>query len=192
MWPVARLVPHPDNPRTVNTKTQKFRDLVDSIRANGVLEPLAVRPFYADDNTEFRGALGIRFYEILRGNRRFAAAQEIGLETVPVRNLGALTDEEAYRMVAMGNEQEELTPIEEGKRIATALDKYAMEVKAVASMTGKTERWVVEHAQIHRGLSAEWKQEALEHQSLAHWTAGHWIVLARLPVALQAAYHKKL
>ena len=43
MWPVASLADHPDNPRTVRTGSQEFKDLLASIEANGIYEPLTVR-----------------------------------------------------------------------------------------------------------------------------------------------------
>ncbi len=186
MW-VAMLVPHPDNPRTVNTQSPKFADLVASIRANGILEPLTVRQI-----------AGQSVCEVLSGHRRLAAAVQLELEWVPVRNLGLLGDERAYDIVAMANLHEELTPLEEGRRAACWLDKYGGDVEAVASKLGKTPAWVVQHAQIARGLSAEWQKEILEtndgngRPKWSRWTAGHLAVIARLPVSLQAHYLQKV
>ena len=58
--------------------------------------------------------------------------------------------------------------------------------------------WVVQHAQIARGLSADWQKEiaeATDHEERPkwrYWTAGHLVVIARLPVSLQAAYLEKV
>jgi len=186
-WRVADLVPHPDNPRTVNIHSPKFADLVASIRANGILEPLTVRQI-----------AGQAVCEVLSGHRRLAAAVQLELEWVPVRNLGLLGDERAYDIVAMANLHEELTPLEEGRRAACWLDKYGGDVEAVASKLGKTPAWVVQHAQIARGLSAEWQKEILEtndgngRPKWSRWTAGHLAVIARLPVSLQAHYLQKV
>lgn len=191
-WPVTDLVAHPENPRSVNNKTERFNELLESIRASGVLEPLTVRVMPSED------AAGTLKRQVLSGHRRLAAATEAGLDTVPVRDLGTIADDLAYDIVAMANLHEDLTPLEEGKRVALWLDKYKQDAKAVASKLGKTESWVVQHAQIDRGLTAEWKRhiaEAMDHEDrpeFARWTAGHLAVLARLPVALQTQYLKKV
>ena len=198
MWPVDRLVRHPDN-RLVNTQTQKYRDLAGSVAANGVLEPLIVRE-RVDEKTPFREALGVRFLQVLSGERRFHAAVECGLTEAPVRNLGKVPDDLAYDVVAMTNLHEDLTPIEEGHVAATWLDQYKQDIKAVASKLGKTEHWVLTHAQIERNLIPAWKAEAMREASdkydhrreYLHWTAAHWVHIARLPKSLQEYWLNKI
>lgn len=177
LWPVKGLREHPDNPRAVNIRSEKFRDLVASIEGNGIVEPLTVRSDPGLDST---------LREVLSGHRRLAAARELGLKEVPVRDLGDVSDGLAYDIVAMANLHEDLTPLEEGKRAAVWLDKYNQDVAAVAAKLGKSPSWVVQHAQIFRGLSAEWRKAATDMVMLDRWTAGHWAVIARLPVGLQA------
>lgn len=178
MWPVKALLSHPDNPRTVRTASDKFQNLLASVQANGVIEPLMVR-------LDPGGTPSWR--QILSGHRRFAAAQLAGVKLVPVIDKGDLPDSLAFDIVALGNEHEDLTPLEEGRRIATWLDKYGQDISAVASKVGKPAHWVIQHAQIARGLSAEWQKAATELAMLDRWTAGHWAVIARLPAALQAS-----
>ncbi len=188
MWPLDRLVDHPDNPRTVNVKSAKFEELKNSIAANGVIEPLTVR-----EVAELPP--GVR--QVLSGHRRKVAARLCGQAHVPVRNLGLIPDDLAYDIVAMGNLHEDLTPLEEGKRAATWLDKYHEDAAAVAAKLGKTAHWVMIHAQIHRGLSADWRkaiedlsqwdQERSHWVRLVHvWTAEHWARVARLSLRVQA------
>lgn len=182
--PVADLVPHPDNPRTVRLD----EEFLESVRAVGVIEPLTTR--------ELDGQL-----QVLSGHRRLAAAKEVGLPTVPVRNLGEVGDRQAFDIVAMANLHEELTPLEEGKRAAMWLDRYDQDARAVASKLGKTPHFVVQHAQIYRNLAGDWvtaaqtaKQErygASMRDMLERWTASHWAAIARLPHAMQIAQLKK-
>jgi len=182
MWAVGDLEPHPDNPRSLNVKSAKFLDLVESIRRNGVLEALTVRIA--------GGGL-----QVLSGHRRLAAAIAAGLDQVPIRNLGQITDDLAYDIVAMANLHEDLTPLEEGKRAAVWLDKYHQDAKAVASKLGKSEHWVLTHAMIDRNLIPAWKkaieqdaQEAADdgdYGRFSRWTAAHWVQIARLPAAIQ-------
>lgn len=177
LWPVRDLAEHPENPRRVRADTPGFADLLASVQANGVLEPLTVR--MAPDQ------LLPNQRQILSGHRRFLAAKQAGLKAVPVIDKGALPDDVAFDLVAMGNLHEPLTPLEEGRRVATWLDKYGQDVRAVASKLGKPPHWVVQHAEIARGLSAEW-QKAAESEMFDRWTAAHWVHIAKLPAALQA------
>ncbi|MEN6425199.1 MAG: ParB N-terminal domain-containing protein, partial [Phycisphaerales bacterium] len=190
MWPREQVFPHPDNYRTVNGKDPEFRDLVASIQANGIIEPLIVRVHPgATLREEAKDSV-----QVLSGHQRLAAAKEAGLDVVPVRNLGVVADDLAYDIVAMANLHKPLTPLEEGKRAAIWLDKYNQDVKAVASKLGKSERWVVEHAQIYRGLSADWQKAAMDHEGaygFDTWTASHWAAIAKLPARIQAEQLKK-
>lgn len=203
VWPVDKLLPHPDNPRHVRTDTDNFDDLLASIKANGVLEPLTTRDFVDPDKGlgAARRAMGVEFRQVLSGHRRLVAAALAGYTHVPVRHLGQLGDDIAFDIVAMANLHEELTPLEEGKRAAKWLDRYDQDARAVASKLGKTPHWVVQHAQIYRNLVGDWveaaesardeKYGASMRDMLDRWTASHWGVIARLPHAMQLAQLKK-
>jgi ParB/RepB/Spo0J family partition protein len=175
--PIDRLHGHPRNPRALRCQTAEFADLVASIEADGIREPLVVRTDPLEPDR----------LQILSGHRRFAAAQVAGLAELPVFNQGQIPDRLAYDIVASGNLHEPLTAIEEGKRVAYWLDEYGEDVQAVAGKLGKAPRWVVEHAQIVRGLSPDWLQEAEQNQYMDRWTSSHWAVIAKLPARLQAA-----
>jgi ParB/RepB/Spo0J family partition protein len=194
LWPAADLVPHPDNPRAIDERKPKFRDLVESIKANGIIEPLTVRRFDGDV-----------YRQVLSGHRRLAAAQVVGLDRLPVRDLGEIPDALAYDIVAMANLHEDLTPLEEGVRVAKWLDKYGEDAAAVASKLGKTRHWVLTHAMIGRNLIPAWKEavarDAAEPQDryghggfgrFDRWTAEHWVRIARLPAALQEHWLQKV
>jgi ParB/RepB/Spo0J family partition protein len=193
MWAMDDLSPHPDNPRTVNTKGAKFAELVESIRRNGIITPLTVRPMPQIDDRD----LGL---QVLDGHRRLAAAREAGLTEVPIRNLGLIADDLAFDIVALANMgHEDLTPLEEGKRAATWLDKYSQDVKAVGSKLGKSPHWILTHAMIERNLIPAWKEEAARvgddwggRRDYSHWTAAHWVQIARLPAPLQEYWLKKV
>jgi ParB/RepB/Spo0J family partition protein len=193
LWPTAQLVDHPDNPRVVVANSPRFLELRASIRANGVIEPVTVRELRRPETGgQVHSAEGRPVLQVLSGHRRLAAARLEGRDCIPVRNLGTIADDLAYDIVAMGNLHEDLTPLEEGKRAAVWLDRYHQDAEAVASKLGRTPSWVVQHAQIARGLIADWQQEitqALDHEERPRWrqwTAGHLVLLARLPAALQA------
>lgn len=72
---------------------QRFTDMVESVRANGVLLPIVVRPCAIEEEK----------YEILSGHNRVAAAREVGLDKVPVVIRKGLTDNEALLIVTETN-----------------------------------------------------------------------------------------
>ncbi len=83
--------------------------LVKSIQKNGILQPLLVRPFDEEK------------YELVAGERRYRAAEQAGIEEVPVV-VRDLTDEEAAEMALMENlQREDLNPVEETEGILALL-----------------------------------------------------------------------
>ncbi len=79
---------------------EKMADLIESIRANGVLSPVLVRP---DDNGG---------YEMISGHRRMHAAQAVGLERIPAMVKDMDTDEATIAMVDANIQREEILPSE--------------------------------------------------------------------------------
>ena len=69
---ISQLVPFKNHPFRVDTETDKFLELVDSIKENGIIQPILVRP--ADNGK----------YEILAGHCRTEAARQNNLDEVPV------------------------------------------------------------------------------------------------------------
>jgi len=87
---IGQLVPFANHPFALY-EGQRFSDLVESVRENGVITPIVVRP--TDSGT----------YEILSGHNRVAAAKEAGLESVPAVAREGLTDDEAMFIVTETN-----------------------------------------------------------------------------------------
>ncbi len=88
---------------------QKMQQLVQSIEEHGILEPLLVRP------------LANGQYELIAGERRFRAAQILGLDTVPIISKD-VTDKEAIQIALVENlQREDLNPVEETEAILELL-----------------------------------------------------------------------
>ncbi len=84
-----------------------MEDLVASMRVNGILQPLLVRPLAGDGEA----------YEVVAGERRYRAAQEAGLSEVPAM-IRPMNDEEAARYALLENlQREDLNPVEETEGI---------------------------------------------------------------------------
>lgn len=89
---------------------EKLRQLTESVRQHGILEPILVRPSQKEG-----------LYELVAGERRFRAAQEVGLDTVPV-TIRELSDEESLQLALVENlQREDLNPVEETEGILQLL-----------------------------------------------------------------------
>jgi len=125
--PIEFLAPSPLQPRR-RFDEDELRALADSIRSRGVLQPLVVRPVPS-------GAVG---YEIIAGERRWRAAQQVGLHQLPVivRELGDL---EVLEVALIENlQREDLSPIEEARAYRRLIDEFGHTQDALADSVGKS------------------------------------------------------
>jgi len=101
----------------------KLSQLAESVKHNGILEPILVRP------------LGESKYELVVGERRYRSAQQVGLAEIPV-TVKKLTDEEALQISLIENlQREDLNPIEETEGILSLLSvRLGLSVKSVSSL----------------------------------------------------------
>ncbi len=99
----------------VDMRQESLQELAESIRAQGVVQPIVVRPIGKTGETQR--------YEIIAGERRWRAAQLAGLQDMPVV-VRDVADEDAIAMALIENiQREDLNPLEE----ATALDRLIRE-----------------------------------------------------------------
>lgn len=126
IWKIAidKIVPGVFQPRKTFEK-EKIEELAQSIRENGILQPIAVRK---------RPAGG---FEIIAGERRWRAAQVAGLHEVPalIKTLG---DKEVLQLAIIENVQrEDLDPIEEAEGYARLIKEFGYSQQDVATRVGK-------------------------------------------------------
>lgn len=114
---IAKIRPFKDHPFKV-LDDEKMQDLVESVRANGILSPVLIRP------------VGFDRYEMVSGHRRMHAAKVLGLERVPAIIRDMSDDEAVVRMVDSNIQREELLPSE--KAFA-----YKMKMDAVRRGAGR-------------------------------------------------------
>lgn len=123
---ISAIVANPLQPRRVFTDVE-LKDLADSIRENGLLQPLVVRT--APGTTD-------RF-ELVAGERRFRAVSSLGWEDVPVLVREA-SDETLLVLALVENlQREELNPLEEAEGYRTLTDRFGMSQSDVARAMGK-------------------------------------------------------
>ena len=126
MCGIEELSPNRFQPRRIfDEKEQK--KLADSIRENGVLQPILVRK--TDDQPG---------YEIIAGERRWRAAQAAGLQDVPIIIRQNTVDRDVAELSLIENiQREELNPIEESEAYHTLIDRFHLSQEEVSSRVGK-------------------------------------------------------
>ncbi len=105
---------------------ESLRELADSILAQGVIQPISVRPI-ADQR-----------YEIIAGERRWRAAQLAGLDVIPVV-IRDVSDQAAIAMALIENiQREDLNPIEEAASLQRLQREFDLTQQEVATAVGKS------------------------------------------------------
>jgi ParB family transcriptional regulator, chromosome partitioning protein len=123
--PVDAIHPNPRQPRR-RFEPEAASGLAESVRRQGVIQPLLVRP---------RGVGG---YEIVAGERRWRAAREAGRTTVPAVVRDA-DDRETLLLGLVENvAREQLTPIEEAHAYAVLIDEFSLSLGEVAERVGRS------------------------------------------------------
>jgi|SRR5690554_924082 len=105
---------------------QALEELAKSIRAQGIMQPIVVRPVAPDK------------YEIIAGERRWRAAKLLELATVPVI-VKQVADEAAIAMALIENiQREDLTPLEEAVALQRLQQQYELTQQELADAVGKS------------------------------------------------------
>jgi ParB family chromosome partitioning protein len=112
---------------------ENLAELADSIREQGVLQPLVVRPFESGGRDT-----GIVAYEIVAGERRWRAARIVGLATVPVI-VRELDDQSALAVALIENlQREDLNPIEQARSLSRLAEEFELTHEQVAQAVGRS------------------------------------------------------
>ena len=105
---------------------EKLQELADSIKAQGIIQPIVVRQ------------IAFQKYEIIAGERRWRAAQLVGLSEVPVV-IKEIDDRAAMAIALIENiQREDLNPLEEAESLKRLLDEFNMTHQLVAEAIGKS------------------------------------------------------
>ena len=122
--PVASIVPNRLQPRK-RFDAEQLRELADSIKQRGVIQPVLVR------------ASGSDKYELIAGERRWRAAREAGLATIPAI-VHAVNDEEALEIALIENlQRDDLNPIEQAQAYKQLTTKFGLTQEAIAEKVGR-------------------------------------------------------
>ena len=122
---VAQLQPGKYQPRS-HMDDAALQTLADSIKSQGIMQPILVREIGADK------------FEIIAGERRWRASQIAGLEQIPVL-VRDIADESALAMALIENiQRENLNPLEEAQGIKRLIDEFAMTHEKAAEAVGRS------------------------------------------------------
>lgn len=125
MLKVDQLRPGKYQPRSYMDDAA-LQTLADSIKAQGIMQPILVRHIDADH------------YEIIAGERRWRASQIAGLAEVPVL-VREIADESALAMALIENiQRENLNPLEEAQGIKRLIDEFSMTHEKAATAVGRS------------------------------------------------------
>lgn len=125
---IDHLQPNPLQPRGLITQ-ESLRELIDSIRGHGILEPLIVAKTPAG-------------FQIIAGERRWRAAKLVGLNQVPAI-IKETTNQGMLEMALVENVQrEDLNPLERAQAFKRLMDEFGLSYKEISQRISKSESYV--------------------------------------------------
>jgi ParB family chromosome partitioning protein len=123
--PIGSIAPNPRQPRESIGEDQ-LRELADSIREHGLIQPLVVTR--AEDNA----------YTLIAGERRWRAAKLIGLDSVPVVVKDAAPQQMLELALVENVQRADLNPLEEAQAYRQLVDDFGLTQEQVAQRVGKS------------------------------------------------------
>src|SRR6201990_231690 len=121
------IKPHPRNPRREFADAE-LKELADSIKQHGVIQPIVVRPVRGSQDR----------FEIIAGERRWRASQAAGLHEVPIVPVD-VSDSDALEIAIVENVQrEDLNPIEEAQGYHALANDFKRSQEDIAKIVGKS------------------------------------------------------
>lgn len=172
--PVGAIVPNPHQPRHV-FESEGLKDLVDSIREHGIIQPLIVTD------------LGDGKWQLIAGERRWRSAKEVGLPTVPaiVRDL---TEQKKLEIAIIENiQRKDLNGLEVARAYQKLIDEFSLTQEALGKRLGKSRSAITNTLRLLTAPEAV--MNAIEKGEISE---GHARVLVGLPVEDQLALLEKI
>ena len=160
---VADIHPNVRQPRK-RFDTEAVTGLAESIKAQGLIQPVVVRPRLGGG------------YELIAGERRWRAAREAGIETVPAVVREA-DDRETLLLGLVENvAREDLSPVEEARGYALLLDEFGLSLGEVAERVGKSKPAVSNRVRL-----LELPEDVLDLVGRGELTEGHARAVLAVP-----------
>jgi ParB family chromosome partitioning protein len=119
----------------LDMRPESLQELADSIKAQGVVQPIVVRPI---ETPAAAGNSPSQRYEIVAGERRWRAAQMAGLTEIPAV-IRQIPDEAAIAVALIENiQRENLNPLEEARALQRLIDEFALTHQQAAEAVGRS------------------------------------------------------
>jgi ParB/RepB/Spo0J family partition protein len=168
----------PTNPRRTFDEA-KLQEMADSIAKHGVIQPILVRPWPAEQAlpTPLDDVSSpLPKFEVIAGERRFRAARLAGLDAIPA-NIRQLTDNEVLEIQIVENlQREEVHPIEEAEGYQTLMQRTGCSAEELADKVGRSKAYI--YARLKLTALCEAGREAFREGKLTASTA---LLIARIP-----------
>ena len=130
---VDKIKPNSQQPRKTFSE-ETIKELADSIREHGILEPLVVTR--EEKDTEYGADVE---YQLISGERRLLASKMLGLPTVPVIIRKPMEERKKLELALIENiQREDLTPISKAKAFARLIKEFGLTQQALAERIGKS------------------------------------------------------
>ena len=169
--PISELIPNKYQPRKIFDKNN-LEDLANSIKERGIIQPIIVRK-----SNDYKSK-----FEIIAGERRWLAAQRVGLHNVPVVVTEA-DDLKSLEFAIVENVQRhDLNPLEEAQGYKRLIDEFSYDQNKVAKFIGKSRSHIANSLRL---LSLP--DEVLKLIEIQKLTAGHAKILVGLENAVFVA-----
>jgi ParB family chromosome partitioning protein len=135
--PIRLITPDPDQPRKVQMDSPALKELSESIKEHGVMNPIHVREIQEDEK-------GKR-YQIVNGERRYWASVKAKLKEIPAKILELTEDsEKAIQQLVDNLHREDLLPLEEAEGYQKLIENFNFTHEQVAKKVGKARNTVTE------------------------------------------------
>ncbi|MBN2030121.1 ParB/RepB/Spo0J family partition protein [bacterium] len=172
---VSKIHPNPYQPRR-DLDRDELEKLKQSIRENGVIQPIAVRKVDGE-------------FELIAGERRLRAVQELGFQEIPAFVMDVVSEDQMLEMALVENiQREDLNPIELAKAYHRLQKEYGLTQEAIAQKVGKDRASVANFIRLLK--LPDIIQKSLEKEEIS---MGHARALMGLPQeGLQIRIWKKL
>ena len=169
--PISDLVPNKYQPRKIFNEAS-LEDLTNSIKERGMIQPIIVRKS-SDDKSKF---------EIIAGERRWLAAQKVGLHNVPV----VVTEADDLRSlefaIVENVQRHDLNPLEEAQGYKRLIDEFSYDQEKVSKFIGKSRSYIANALRI-----LTLPNEVIKLVETQKLTSGHAKILVGLDNALFVA-----
>lgn len=178
---ILSIRPNPDQPRTV-FEPVALKELADSIKAQGLIQPVVVRPLKPDEVT------GEVKYELIAGERRWRASQLAGLTAIPIVVKAVFDERDILLLSLVENlQRDDLNPIEEAVAYEKMSTRFNLTHEQIANGIGKSRVYITNSIRMLELPSSV--IDALKSRKL---TPGHARILLSIPDAkLQSHFAAK-